>query len=98
VIFTIGSQESYDRALHEATNLGRQLFKLGQTADYPGGYAFRTVSDAERRIAEAYPGRGFAVYELDGDWDEDTCPAANGWWRHLTHNRPILGRHFSGGG
>lgn len=98
MIFTIGSQSSYDRALDEAASLGRQLFKLGQTTDYPGGYAFQTVGDAERRIAEAYPDRGFAVYELDGDWDADTYPTIGGWWRHLIDSRPILGRHCANGG
>lgn len=92
MIYTIGHQANYDQALQGMAAAGQQLYKVGRTADYPGGYAFQTAEDAQRRIAEAYPDRHFAVYEVDADWERDTYPAANGWWHHLKEDRPIIGR------
>lgn len=93
MIYTIGHQENYDKALREHAALGQVTYKTGQGADYPGGYAFQTAEDAQRRIAEAYPERNFAVYEVDADWEGDTYPSAEGWWHHLKEDRPIIGRH-----
>ena len=95
MIYTIGNQESYDDALRQNGAQGIKTLKMGRRDDYPGGYAFQTASDAARRIAEAYPGRGFAIYEVDADWDQDTYPSAAGWWRNLKTDRPIIGRHVA---
>lgn len=80
MIFTIGHQGNYDKALREHAALGQVTYKTGQGDGYPGGYAFQTAADAERRIAEVYPDHGFAVYEVDADWERDTHPSAEGWW------------------
>lgn len=93
MIFTIGHQKSYDEALEEFGRLDTPLIKKGRSDSYPGGYAFRTADDAARRIAQAYAHRGFAVYEVNGDWERDTYPSPCEWWHHLKVDRPIIGRY-----
>lgn len=94
MIFTIGNKQSYDDALRQNGAQGVKTLKVGRRDDYPGGYAFQTATDAVRRIAEAYPGRGFAIYEVDASWERDTYPSATGWWRNLKTDRPIIGLHL----
>jgi len=87
MIYTIGHAASYLEAIRQR---GR-IFKLGKTDQYPGGYAFETVKDAHRRIDEAYPVRGFAVFGLDVDWDRDTEPnREGGWWHNLLIDAKII--------
>lgn len=95
MIFTIGNRESYDDLVRQNGAKGVCVLKLGRRDGYPGGYAFQTATDAARRIAEAYPGRGFAIYEVDADWERDTYSSAAGWWRNLKTDRPIIGRHMA---
>lgn len=75
---------------------GMQLRKLGKREPqerwpngYEGGYAFQTVEDAQRRIDEAYPESGYAVFGLDTTW-ENTYPASDGWWCLLIEDAPII--------
>lgn len=58
--------------------------------DYPGGYAFLTAEDAQRRIDEAYPEQGFAVFGLLADWETDTEPAKDGWWHNLLRDAALV--------
>lgn len=86
-VFTVGSEQAYDNNLKY---LGAKFRKLGRSLDYPGGYALRSVADARRLIKEQGPGCDWAVYELDADWDVDTVPSKNGWWRALIWSRQII--------
>lgn len=104
MIYTIGYKEGYDAAI--AASPTRFIFKAGRASveqqrefweedswldkDYPGGYAFKTKEDAERRIAEAYQGQGFGVYRLMAIWEVDTGPDIDGgWWHNLLIDRPL---------
>jgi hypothetical protein len=84
MIYTIGHRESYLRGLQQGV-----LYKLGRRKDYPGGYAFKTKEDAQRRIDEVYDD-SYAVFGLDADWEEDTVPSEHGWWHALIVDRPII--------
>lgn len=60
---------------------------------YKGGCVFQNVADAHRYIREYCRGEEevFAVFGLkDVDWEKDTTPSDDGWWRHLLWSRPIL--------
>lgn len=97
MIYTIGNERNYLEAICQE---GGPIEKMGKATmheqrerwhqeawkphDYPGGYAFKTAEDAQRRIDEAYPDRGFAVFGLLADWEQDTYPNPNGgWWHNL---------------
>lgn len=84
MIYTIGHRESYLRGLEAG-----QLYKTGRHDSYPGGYAFKTREDAQRRIDEAYD-ESYAVFGLDADWEQDTVPSKHGWWHALVVDRPII--------
>lgn len=90
LIYTIGHRPSYDEGLGIAGQTGPTLMKRGPQRDYPGGYAFQTAADAQRRIGEAYPDRDFAIYAVDADWDVDVKPSANGWWGALQRDAVVL--------
>jgi hypothetical protein len=88
VIYTIGHRESYLKAIAEADD--GKIEKLGKSDERPGGYAFRTCEDAQRRIAEAYADRRFAVFGLEADWELDTEPSPTGWWHNLLRDATIV--------
>jgi hypothetical protein len=84
MIFTIGRKGTYNRGIKEAERRGGNFKKIGQVINenYPGGYAFKTAEDAQRRIDEAFD-NSYGVYEVDADWDKDTAPSDVGWWSRL---------------
>lgn len=86
MIYTIGHEGNY---LANIEKYGT-IHKLGKTDDYSGGYAFKTREDARRRIDEKYPNRGFAVFGLKADWNLDTVPSDDGWWRNLIRDAEIV--------
>ena len=103
MIYTIGYAKNYDKLLREAAAKGTKVRKLGESKNYPGGYAFKTAVDGWRRIEEmGY--KGYAVYAVDADWKEHTAPSIlregtqyvgkpiEGWWNRLLVSRPILYR------
>ena len=91
MIFTIGHKKSYLQAIAEngsIKKLGKCILTSGEP--YTGGYAFLTQADAQRRIDEAYPERGFAVFGLDADWDKDTIRTDGKWWHSLLRDAEIV--------
>lgn len=93
MIFTIGHQENYLKAIarHGA------IYKVGRREPcdefpngYAGGYAFASIEDAQKRIGEAYEGRGMAVFGLLADWERDTVPSPDGWWHNLVIDALIV--------
>lgn len=104
MIYTIGNTANYLSAMAES---GGTITKTGRTTvseqrlnwhqehwhevDYIGGYAFLTVTDAQQRIVEAYPERGFSVFGLLAEWDVDTYPNPDGgWWHNLLKDAEII--------
>lgn len=85
MLYTIGHQESY----HRSRSYHSEVFKRGRYEDYPGGYAFLTYRDAQRRINEAYVDQGFAVFGLDTTWDK-TVKSSDGWWHHVLDDTLII--------
>ncbi len=90
MIYTLGHRPSYIKALRSAAAINKPLKKVGRSEGYPGGYAFKTVNDAERRIAEKYVEKDYAVFVLLADWDKDTVPSEEGWWHALVNSAPIV--------
>jgi hypothetical protein len=92
LIYTIGNKKNYMAAIAEYG----AVYKTGRgdypgSPNYPGGYAFKTAEDAQRRIDEAYPERGFAVFGLNADWVANTEPnPAGGWWHNLLIDAEIV--------
>ena len=93
MIFTIGHQKNYLKAIA----FSGAIYKVGRRAPcdefpngYAGGYAFASIEDAQRRIEEAYEGRGFAVFGLLADWESDTEPSSDGWWRNLVTDALVV--------
>jgi hypothetical protein len=86
-IYTIGHRANYLKAIAQSDT--GTIKKLGKSKDYPGGYAFLTREDAERRIQEAYANRGFAVFGLKAHWEHDTEPST-GWWHNLLRDAEII--------
>ncbi len=91
-IYTIGHRATYEAALEQYGH----LIKLGRREDYLGGYAFKTAEEARRRIDEAYPNANYTIWTVDAEWDRDTYPAPDGWWRYLRVDCSITGE-WSGG-
>ena len=88
MIYTIGNRKSYQEALAEAT-FGKAVKKVGRRDDYSGGYALRSMNDALRLIEElGCPEYG--VFGIMADWDKDTEPADDGWWRYLLVDARIV--------
>lgn len=87
MIYTVGNREHYLQGLAAPPPGG--FMKLGRRGGYPGGYAFLTREDAQRRIEETGETQ-WAVFGLDADWERDTVPSQNGWWHALVNDRPIL--------
>lgn len=89
-VYTVGFRKNYDKGLVE---YGDKFLKKGAEGDYPGGFAVRTAEDGQRLIDERPElGEGYAVYELDADWDKDTGPSEHGWWHGLKRDARILRR------
>lgn len=91
MIYTIGNARSY----LEAMRGGEIVHKTGKRDNYAGGYAFKTVADAERRIAEYDSAGGdyhgvFSVFGLGADWERDTEPNEIGWWHNLLVDSPLI--------
>jgi len=92
MIFTIGNRKNYLQFIMDygvPEKLGKQPPNERFPDGYPGGYAFLTMADAERRIQEAGY-RDFAVFGLDADWQEDTEPSTDGWWHNLLVDADIV--------
>lgn len=95
MIYTIGHEANYLATLAEHPTMRKVGRRPPGTYDeypdgYPGGYAFRTAADAQRRIDEAYPTAGFAVFGIDADWEMDTVPAVDGWWHSLVNDARVI--------
>lgn len=86
-VFTVGYEPMYDKGIAVR---GNDFKKKGRTHDYAGGFAANTVDDAKRLIDEHGACKGWAVYELKADWDRDTVPSSDGWWRDLITDSVIL--------
>lgn len=92
MIYTIGNEKNYMAAIAENGVIQKTgKGDLPDCPNYPGGYAFKTAEDAQRRIDEAYPDRGFAVFGLDADWEADTYRnPEGGWWNNLLIDADIV--------
>jgi hypothetical protein len=86
-VYTVGHETNYDQGLVEQ---GETFEKLGRQGDYPGGFAVKTPEDARRLIKEQGREGERAVYGLAADWDTDTAPSENGWWRALVNTSRIV--------
>ena len=90
MIYTIGSAKSYLDAMLAS---GEVVHKsgAGSPAGYIGGYAFKTIEDAQRRIDEYGDSPyQFSIFGLDADWEKDTVPNDEGWWHNLTKDAPLI--------
>lgn len=83
MIYTIGNRDIYLRFLFQ---YGEDFFKVGSRNDYPGGYAFQSVEDAERCISERHYNSDYMVFGLLADWEDDTIPDPGGYWWHVLKN------------
>lgn len=98
MLYTIGHEESYRRGLAcgPLRKIGRRLPCDEFPDGYPGGYVFRTVEEAERRIAERYADAGYTVFGLLIDaWKWDlaygvVARSEDGWWHHLLVDAEIV--------
>lgn len=94
MIYTVGHAESYRRGIREQAVKGEKLFKLGPRQDampaYPGGFAAETIEDAERLIDEFGKRGQWEPFGLIADWDTDTKPSDDGWWRNLQRDAEIV--------
>jgi hypothetical protein len=92
VIYTIGNIENYILAMA----MNGKVFKQGKRTDsdgtnaYPGGYAFLTYEDAQRRITEEGKVGKWGVFGLNANWETDTEPATDGWWHNLKIDAEIV--------
>jgi hypothetical protein len=86
-VFTVGHEESYDQGL---LTHGRKFMKQGLRGDYPGGFAVKSIRDAQRLITEMNKRGVWAIYSLEADWEKDTVPSLHGWWHALVHTRRIV--------
>ena len=77
--FTIGSTDSYDKALALARQDDRTVEKTGRDSDaadsdYPGGWVWQDIDEAraKAKALEEKLGYSFSVYELRlfGSWDQ----------------------------
>lgn len=75
VAYTIGNLKNYLEAIERH---GSTLYKS------PGGYVFKTVALAQKRIVEEQQQNAWAVWVVECDWDKDTQPSSDGWWDVLT--------------
>lgn len=95
MIYTIGHRENYLKEMsRRAANYLNPMTKTGRGfwggEYYHGGYAFKTIEDAQRRINEAHKDAGYAVFGIDADWERDTVRADDGWWHLLLKHAVVL--------
>jgi hypothetical protein len=88
MIFTVGKKYLYDDILERPEN-----YTDGALYKRKGGIVFQTAVDAYGQI-NSKKWRGFEVYGVDADWDEDTydIPGVVGM-RALAAARPIITLH-----
>lgn len=86
MIYTVGEIFSYSEALREYL----RIWKTGRSEDYSGGYAFQTVDDALRFLAESGNADDWCVWGISADWETDTYPAPDGWWHYLSKDAEIV--------
>lgn len=94
MIYTIGHNANYLQAI--ANSPEGKIYKTGKRDPgeqfpngYEGGYAFQFMEDAQKRIDEAYPDRGFAIFGLLADWETETEPSES-WWHYLLIDAEII--------
>ncbi len=94
MIYTVGHAKSYRKGIAEMAAKGEKLFKLGPRPDrnppYPGGFAARSIADAERLIDEFGKRGEWEPFGLIAEWDEDTKPSEHGWWGALQRDAEIV--------
>ncbi len=96
MIYTIGHRETYLSAIAESPDgvllkSGKILPCAESPNGYSGGYAFQSVSDAERRINERYALDGYTIFGLKADWKIDTEKNHAGeWWHNLINDSEIV--------
>lgn len=88
MIYTIGHELNYVETLKKSES--GVVYKLGEREDYEGGYAFKSQSDAQKRIDEQYKDMEFGIFGLEADWDRDTRESKNGWWNVLVNDAKII--------
>lgn len=84
MIFTVGHEGRYDRLMSRGV-----FMKQGRLRNYPGGLVFRTAADARRYMLELGQHDGWAVYEVDADWEHDTKMSEHGWWHALIRDSVV---------
>ena len=90
-VFTVGHEDTYDDGMRNRYGFVKRGTWCSADGDlYPGGFACRTIEDAQRLIDERGHGRGWAVYELRADWESDTVPSTNGWWHALIKDSEVM--------
>lgn len=105
MIYTIGHEKSYLEAIANSPNgvlhkmgkrpNGEQFLNVYDRDKqfpngYPGGYAFRSIADAKRRIEEKYSTSNYAVFGIDANWETDVEPSPRGWWHNLLCDAEII--------
>lgn len=99
IVYTVGFAMAYDTGLAE---LGENFRKAGRDmasqrnhipSDYSGGIIFETVKLANEYI-EAKRLRGYSIYEVLADWNNDCEIDENDeervFWKHLMKTSQIL--------
>ncbi len=88
MIYTVGSKKAYLRALLK----NGRVMKPGRKRGYAGGCAFETREDAQRHLdeLELQGYKGYLVFGLLADWEKDTKPSANYWWRDLLRDAEVV--------
>ncbi len=81
MIYTIGHTKNYERMFRDP-NVG-QVFKM------PGGYAFKTVDEAQRRIDELNMNDFWSIYQMNATMEDTTPDPTGGWWRVLKTDAAI---------
>ncbi len=84
MLYTIGIRKGYLQAFGKPP-----VTKIGRQPDYPGGYAFKTIEDAEReRTRIRRP--DFEIFGLLAEWGKDTTPSDGGLWHNLLVDREVV--------
>lgn len=96
MIYTIGHEPSYLKAIADSPDstiqkIGKQMLCEQFPDGYEGGYAFRSVEDAQYRIDEQYSTDGFVVFGMKAIWETDTEKNQDGgWWHNLLNDAEIV--------
>lgn len=80
MIYTIGHKSSYQEAIE----------KYGSITKLEGGYAFKSVEDAQKRIQEHGKEELWVVWGLAASWESDTQQDGDNWWHILNKEVPII--------